>query len=203
MTFYEIATLRTVIFGAGKAAAGLEAWLDEGEGRLLGAFGTDIGELNVVYLLRAFDGLDAMMEERRRALMAADPMGCSEHLVGLRFDSYRAFDFCDEPKPGAHGPVYEFRTYHGRPGKLAEMQDAWRDAMPGREAYSKLSIAMYGLDGAPRVTQIWPYASLAERTEARAQSVKDGKWPPVGGPDCLTPEMSSAIAMPLPFSPMT
>ena len=27
MTHYEIATLKTVIFGAGKAAAGLEAWL--------------------------------------------------------------------------------------------------------------------------------------------------------------------------------
>ena len=68
MTHYEIATLKTVIFGAGKAAAGLEAWLGAGTGTLLGAFATDIGPLNEVFVLRGFDTLEAMMAERRRAL---------------------------------------------------------------------------------------------------------------------------------------
>ena len=61
---------------------------------------------------------------------------------------------------------------------------------------------MYGLDGGPRLTQIWPCASLKARSKARAQSIADGKWPPKGGPDFLTPDMSSQIAMPLPFSPL-
>ena len=46
--FYDISTLKTVIFGAGKAAAGIEGWLDQGTGQLLGAWFSDIGALNEV-----------------------------------------------------------------------------------------------------------------------------------------------------------
>ncbi len=202
MTCYEIATLKTVIFGAGKAAAGLEAWLKAGTGRLLGAFGTDIGPLNEILVLRGFDSLDQMMAERRRALLSADPMGCMDFLVDLRFDSYQPFDFLPPVTTGALGPVYEFRTYRTRLNGVAETQEKWRGAIPGRSAYSPLLFAGWGLDGPPRVAQIWPYGSLADRTDARSRSVKDGKWPAPGGPDWLTPEMTSAIALPLPFSPL-
>ena len=86
MTFYEIATLKTVIFGAGKAAPGIEAWVNapEAKGRLLGAFGTDIGALNEVLLLRGFDSLDDLAAERQRALTSDNPFNCVEHLVDLR-----------------------------------------------------------------------------------------------------------------------
>lgn len=202
MTCYEIATLKTVIFGAGKAAAGLEAWLKAGSGRLLGVFATDIGPLNEVFVLRGFDDLGQMMAERERAILSADPMGCMDHLVDLRFDSYRPFDFLPPIATGAMGPVYEFRTYRTRLNGVAATQEKWRGAIPGRSEYSPLLFAGWGLDGPPRVAQIWPYVSLAARAEARAQSVKDGKWPAPGGPDWLTPEMTSAIALPLPFSPL-
>ena len=202
MPYYEIATLRTVIFGAAKAAPGLQAWLGDGAGTLLGAFATDIGELNQVLVLRSFDSLEPMMAERRRAMLSANPMGCVEHLVDLRFDSYQPFDFCPPVVPGRFGPVYEFRTYKARLNGLAETQELWRAAVPGRADYSPLTLAMWGLDGAPRLTQIWPYPSHAARTEARSKSVADGKWPARGGPDKLTPAMTSAIALPLPFSPL-
>ena len=202
MTHYEIATLKTVIFGAGKAAAGLEAWLGAGTGTLLGAFATDIGPLNEVYVLRGFDTLEAMMAERRRALLSADPMGCSAFLVDLRFDSYVPFDFLPPVATGALGPVYEFRSYRTRLNGIAETQEKWRGAVPGRSAYSPLLFAGWGLDGPPRVAQIWPYASLAARAEARSRSVSAGAWPAKGGPDWLLPEMTSAIALPLPFSPL-
>ncbi|WP_151719517.1 NIPSNAP family protein [Gemmobacter serpentinus] len=202
MTYYEIATLDTVIFGAGKAAAGIEAWVGAGRGRLLGAFGTDIGTLNRVFILRGFDSLTEMYEERERALRSDDPFGCTEHLVKLNMESYRAFDFLPPVEVGVQGPVYEFRTYKTRINGIMPTMGKWADAVPPREAYSKLTVAMYGLDGEPRVTQIWPYASLAARSEARAKSVADGKWPPKGGPDWLSPDMTSQIAMPLAFSPL-
>jgi hypothetical protein len=44
------------------------------------------------------------------------------------------------------------------------------------------SASVTGLVGEPRVTQIWLYASLAERSKARSHSVADGIWPPEGGP---------------------
>lgn len=202
MQFYELATLDTVIFGAGKASAGIEAWCGAGAGRLLGAWGTDIGSLNRVFLLRGFDSIAELMGERERALRSDNPFGCSEHLVGLNMESYRALDFLPPVETGSFGPIYEFRTYKTKINGLLPTMEKWQAAVPEREAYSKLTLAMYGLDGAPRLTQIWPYASLAARAEARAKSVADGKWPPKGGPDWLSPDMTSQIAMPLPFSPL-
>ncbi|HWL56579.1 MAG TPA: NIPSNAP family protein [Paracoccus sp. (in: a-proteobacteria)] len=202
MSYYELATLDTVIFGGGKAAPGIEAWVGAGQGRLCGAWGTDIGTLNRVFVLRAFDDLTQLYAERERALRADNPFGCAEQLVNLSMESYRALDFLPPVQPGSFGPVYEFRTYKTKVNGILPTMEKWREAVPAREAYSKLTVAMYGLDGAPRLTQIWPYESLAARSEARAKSVADGKWPPKGGPDWLSPDMTSQIAMPLPFSPL-
>lgn len=202
MSLYELATLDTVIFGAGKAAPGIERWVGSGKGRLCGAWATDIGTLNRVFVLRAFDDREALMQERERALLSDDPFGCGEHLTALSMESYRAFDFVAPVEPGAHGPVYEFRTYQTKVNGIAPTMEKWSMAVPEREAYSKLTVAMYGLDGRPRVTQIWPYESLAARAEARSKSVTDGKWPPKGGPDWLTSDMTSQIAFPLAFSPL-
>ncbi len=202
MTLYELATLDTVIFGAGKASAGLEAWIGEGKGRLCGAWGTDIGSLNRVFVLRAFDDLDSLMTERERAIRSSNPFGCAEQLVSLNMESYRALDFLPPVEAGTFGPIYEFRTYRTKINGIVPTMEKWKEAVPPREAYSKLTVAMYGLDGQPRLTQIWPYESLAARAEARSRSVADGKWPPKGGPDWLTPDMTSQIALPLSFSPL-
>lgn len=202
MSYYELATLDTVIFGAGKASPGIETWIAQGKGRLCGAWGTDIGTLNRVFVLRAFDGIQQMMEERERALRSDNPFGCAEHLTALSMESYRALDFLPPVEAGSFGPVYEFRTYRTKVNGIVPTMEKWREAVPQREAYSKLTVAMYGLDGAPRLAQIWPYESLAARSGARAKSVSDGKWPPKGGPDWLSPDMTSQIAMPLPFSPL-
>lgn len=202
MNLYELATLDTVIFGAGKVAPAIEAWVKEGKGRLCGAWGTDIGTLNRVFVLRAFGSLEDLYAERERALRSDNPFGCVEHLVSLDMQSYRALDFLPPVEPAAHGPIYEFRTYRTRINGIVPTMGKWADAVPEREAYSRLTVAMYGLDGEPRLTQIWPYESLAARSEARAKSVADGKWPPKGGPDWLTPDMTSQIALPLPFSPL-
>lgn len=202
MSYYEFTTLDTVIFGGGKAAPTIEAWVKAGEGVLRGAWGTEIGTLNRVYLLREFDDCASMMAERDRALRSGDPFGCADLLTGIAMDSYRGADFRPGCLEGALGPVYEIRTYRPRIGALTALDTAWEQAMPERETYSKLAVVMRSLDGPHRWTQIWPYASLEERAAARGRSVKDGKWPPKGGPDLLLPEMQSDIALPMPFSPL-
>ena len=61
---------------------------------------------------------------------------------------------------------------------------------------------MYALDGTvPRFLNIWPYKSVDERSRIRAEAVKDGIWPPKGGPAHLT-TMESTIYVPAPFSPL-
>lgn len=204
MKYYELATLQTVIFGGGKAAPGIQAWLadPESDGRLCGAWSTDIGRLNQVILLREFDALADLHAERERARRSSNPFGCGEFLVGLEMDSYAPLDFISPVQAGDFGPIYEIRTYHTKMNGLTEIENRWRDTIPERSRYSRLTVAMYGIDGGQRFTQIWPYRSLEERTKARAQSVADGAWPPKGGPDWLTPEMYSTIGLPMPFSPL-
>lgn len=200
--FYELTTLRTAIFGAGKAAAGLEAWIAQGAGTLHGAWFSDIGQLNEVYLLRGYDEAGEMLAERERLARAENPFGCAEHLVGYEVESYRPLDFMGAITPGEFGPVYEIRTYAMKLNGLVPTMEKWQAALPKRNEYSPCTIAMYGIDGAPRLTQIWPYPSLEARSAARGQSVADGNWPPKGGPDWLTPDMRSTVAMPMAFSPL-
>jgi hypothetical protein len=200
--FYELTTLRTVIFGAGKAAAGIESWLERGAGKLHGAWFSDIGQLNEVYLLRGYEEAGEMLEERERLARAGNPFGCLDHLIGYEVESYRPLDFVGPVTPGAFGPVYEIRTYGMKLNGLMPTMEKWQAALPRRAEYSPCTIAMYGIDGAPRLTQIWPYPSLEARSAARGTSVADGNWPPKGGPDWLTPDMRSTIAMPMTFSPL-
>ncbi|TKT76187.1 NIPSNAP family protein [Aquamicrobium sp. LC103] len=204
MKLYELATLRTVIFGAGKAAPAIKDYVSapEAKGKLLGAWASDIGRLNEVFILREFDSRVDLDAERERARRSSNPFGCAELLTGMDLDSYAPLGFLPPVETGDFGPFYEIRTYRMKPNGLGPTEEKWRDAVPTRTGYSPLTIAMYSIDGGSRFTQIWPYRSLEERGTARGKSVADGVWPPKGGPDWLTPDMYSTIAMPLAFSPL-
>ena len=204
MKYYELTTLKTIIFGAGKAAPGIQAWLGaaDAKGTLLGAWFADIGSLNEVYLLRGYESMDDLVAERQRALMSDNPFGCLEQLVNYSTDTYLPFDFVPPVEGGEFGKVYEIRTYHTKLNGMAPTIEKWREAIPARTEMSKMNIAMYALDGSPRFTQIWPYDSANHRAEVRAQSVADGVWPPKGGPDWLSPDMTSTLAIPMGFSPL-
>jgi hypothetical protein len=202
MSYYELTTLQTVMGGAAKGAAAIEDWINAGAGTLHGAWFSDIGSLNEAYLLRGFQNAEAMLWERERLIRSDNPFGCMDLITGYTAESYRALDFMGAPEHGELGPVYEIRSYNMKLNGLLPTMEKWQAALPERNRYSKCAIAMYGIDMQPRLTQIWPYASLEARTTARGQSVADGHWPPAGGPAWLSREMRSTIALPLPFSPM-
>lgn len=204
MKYYELATLSVVLMGVPKAAPGISDYVSAADatGRLLGAWATDIGRLNQIFVLRGFEDFEALMAERERARRSSNPFGCSEFLVGLEMDSYAPLDFLPPVETGEFGPFYEIRSYHMKTDGLVPTEDKWRDAVPKRVEYSPLTIAMYSIDGGSRFTHIWPFRSLDERHAIRAKTVADGIWPPKGGPDWLTPAMQSTIALPLAFSPL-
>lgn len=204
MAYYELAKLGTALFGAAKAAPGIAAYTSDpaAKGTLLGAWASDIGALNDVYVLRRFECHADLLSERERARRSSNPFGCSEVLNRLEMWSYAPLDGLPEPEPGTYGPFYELRSYEMKTAGLVPTIAAWQDAIPKRDAYSPLLLAMYSIDGPPLLTQFWPYATLEERGKARAQSVADGAWPPKGGPDWLTTTMTSTICMPLAISPL-
>lgn len=200
---YEIATLDIKMGAANEVAKGVTAWIAEsgGKGALLGTFATDIGPLNQVIALRAFETAADVGAERQRALHAASPFNAGDALTGLSIETFAPFPFLPPIKTGAFGSVYEFRTYTFKTGGLPQMIKAWEAAVPARVAVTPLLTAMFALDGTPRFTHIWPYADAGARAKTRADVVAKGIWPPKGGADWLA-TMRSTLTVPLPGSPL-
>jgi len=201
---YELTTLSCPLLAVSEASEGARAFIGEPEakGELLGCWRTDIGTLGRLLILRGFENPEDLAAERRRALFSANPFNAGSVVTALEMDSYAPFPFLPPVRPGAYGKVYEFRTYKLKPGGLPPTLAGWEAAMPAREPMSHLVVNMYALDGAPRITHIWPYAGVDERFAIRARSYAEGIWPPKGGPEQIL-EATSMIALPEPCSPLS
>lgn len=203
MTRYELATLSVGLGAAPKVLPGIQAYVSDSAaaGKLLGCWTSDIGALNQIVVLRGFQDDAELACERERTLRASNPFGAAEHLSRLSLDSYAPFPGLPPVETGAFGPVYELRSYVLKPGGLTPTFEGWAASLPGRTELSRLVVAMYALDGVPRITHIWPYSSTDERAAVRADSVKRGVWPPKSAV-WLAPEMQSTILLPTPISPL-
>ena len=200
---YEFGQFSTKIGAAPLVAAGIASFMKEPEalGGLLGAWITEFGELNEVRTLRAFETYDQFSQERKRAVTSTNPFHCAAHLIQFSLSPHAIFPFIEPPRLGKFGPVYEIRNYELQPNGLNPMLESWEVSLPARVDISPLIIAAYSLEGAPRFTHIWAYASLEQRSQLRANAVKTGIWPPKGGPTYLV-SMRSSIALPTAFSPL-
>lgn len=206
--YYELATMTLPMGTAGQAAANVQAWTTspEARGELLACWFTDIGQLNQMIVLRSFAHLAELQAERERTQKNASPFGCGEIYQSLEQHSYQGFGWMKPLRPsaesGIHGPVYEIRTYGIKPGGVQTTMDLWEQSLPAREKISPCIVAMLALDGSQRFTNIWAYPTLNARSQARADAVAQGVWPPKGGPAQLTTSMVSTIALPTPVSPL-
>ena len=95
--------------------------------------------------------------------------------------------------------IYEVRTYTLQPGSVAQFEENFANALPSREKYSKLG-AFWHTEIGPlnQVIHVWPYESVEERNEIRAEAGKDPDWPPKNPPEMYV-SMSSDIYIPAPF----
>lgn len=201
---YEIATLSFPLLSGGEASEGARAWVTgpEAQGTLLGSWRTDIGTLGRLFVLRGFADAAELEAERHRALLSANPFNAGSLVTSLDMDRYRPFPFLPPVTPRVHGQVYEFRTYWLKPGGLPPTLKGWEQAIgPARDYTAHLVINMYALDGPPRITHIWGFASLEERAALRAAAYGAGIWPPKGGPENIR-EATSTIAIPEAYSPL-
>jgi len=202
--FYELATLTLRLGTTPKAVEAVNNYVAEAgaNGSLLGCWVADIGDLNKLIVMRGFEQEADLNAERRRGLLSANTFGCADVIVSFDMQSYMGFPWMSPVVPGAPGPIYEIRTYEFKLGGVQPTIDAWQLAIPARTQLSPCIVAMVALDGTPRFTNIWAYASLAIRSKVRADSVTQGIWPPKGGPDWLTTNMRSMIALPTAISPL-
>jgi hypothetical protein len=197
--FYELTSLACPMLGTSEVARAARDWVaaPNAASTLVGCWRTEFGTLGRLLILRSFDTADALYQERRRALLSANPFNAGRLITALEMDSYQRFPFLPPPsRPAADSDVYEFRTYKLKPGGLPPTLAGWEAAIaPAREYTAHLVINMYALDGPPRITHIWGFESLAQRASLRSAAFSAGVWPPKGGPENVL-EAVSVIAMP-------
>jgi hypothetical protein len=204
MQRYDVVTLSIRTGTAGKALEGIDKFLSRtaSKSTLLAVWTAEIGALNRIQIVRGYPDVATQAQERERMLVDGDLFGANEFLTGASMETYAPFPFFEPMPTGAFGPVYEVRVYGIKPGGVAPVIAAWRDAVPARVKLSRILIAAYALDGAtPRMLHICPYPSVNDRTRIRGEAVAAGIWPPKGGPDWLT-TMESTIYVPAKFSPL-
>ncbi len=173
-----------------------------GPSRLLGLWAAEIGPLNRVIMMRAYDDDAAFLADRRALTAAEDPLGVGELITGYTADAYVPFDWIAPVPAGDHGPWFEIRTYGLRLGALPKLDAAWRHKLPIRAGFSDCLAAGTSLDGAPRFPHLWPYRSLDARDRIRAEAAATGMWPPNVFPGSLPPPMQTMICKALPGSPL-
>ena len=203
-TIYELTTLSCPLLSVSEAWTGARTFIGEGDaaGELLGCWRTEIGQLGRLLLLRGFESAEELAGERRRALLSVDPFHAGGVVTAVNMESYAAFPFLPPVQPRPMGGIYEFRTYHLKPGGLPATLAGWEKAIePAREYTSHLVINMYALDGPPRITHIWGFESLEQRAALRAKFYAAGLWPPLGGPQQIA-EATSTIALSEDWSPL-
>ena len=94
--------------------------------------------------------------------------------------------------------IYEVRSYTLKPGTVADCEQRFAEAIPYREKYSPLG-AFWHTEIGPlnQIIHVWPYENLQQRTEIRAQAMKDPHWPPKILD--MVESMESEIFIPAPF----
>jgi hypothetical protein len=94
--------------------------------------------------------------------------------------------------------IYEVRTYQLKPGTVPECEKRFAEVLVHREKYSPLAAFWHSEIGPlNQIIHVWPYENLQQRTEARAQAMKDPNWPPKIGE--FIESMESEIFIPAPF----
>lgn len=96
--------------------------------------------------------------------------------------------------------IHEIRTYDLVAGGTAEFLEKTAALVDKRIEYSPL-VGFFYTEVGPlnRVMHIWQYEDLNQRTEVRAQVVKDGIWPPDNA--AVMVKQQSDICMLAPFLP--
>ena len=201
--YYGVITLTHKIGAAGALFECLESHLkaNRTRGRLKGCWYSEIGTLNEVMLVVAYEDSGTIAADRSDLLERGDPFGAAALLTDMQFASYKAFPGIAEMPTGEFGPFYEVRRYRIGIDGLPATMAAWSKVREARSQLSPLLTVMYALDGTvPHFMHIWPYRSLEDRARIRAKAVEVGVWPPPGGPPHLR-AMRSDIFLPVPFSP--
>ena len=178
-------------------------------GKLAGYWSTDVGTLNQVVHLWAYD--DLAHRTRAREELSKNPRWNTEYVPKIRpllLKQENKILIPAHSRPvesSAQGNgVYELRTYRLHPGKVPEWMETFTSGLVAREKYSKL----FGLWSSEigelnQVAHLWGYTDLNHRAQVRKDSMADPVWKEtVGKLGPLMQLMENKLLIPTEFSPL-
>ena len=113
------------------------------------------------------------------------------------------FPFIPHPQPGKLGPVYEFRYYELKPGKLPETAKGWESKIGERSKMSPIVFAGgVELGTANGFVHVWAYPGMDARMKIRDEARQKGVWPPPSGGGPRLNTQKNKIMLPSSFSPL-
>jgi hypothetical protein len=177
-------------------------------GKLEGYWFTEIGPLNQVLHLWSYS--DFNERARLRGELAKNSRWTGEYLPMIRpllmLQEVRLLNAIRPPvAPASTGNVYELRNYRAKPaGAAKQWLDAFTEALPAREKYSKIVGLWQTEAGQPNeVCHLWAYPDLNARAKARGDAMKDPVWQEfLGKGPAFLEQMHSTILLPAPHSPL-
>ena len=169
---------------------------------IVGFFHTEIGNLNRVMHIWAYESLDHRAEVRAKTVALDWWPPPNGHLI-LEQESkiLSTPPFRKEPRQGALGSAYEFRTYTVQPGKMNEVVSRWTEHIAAREGLSPLAACfMTEMGPLNQWIHVWAYEDMNHRAEIRRKAHELPNWPPGSRP--FLNKQNSEIWTPASFSPM-
>ena len=149
--------------------------------RLVGFWHTDIGPIDQVLHLWAYETLQQRAEARAASVKdgAWPPAGVMDLTVSMDNDILvpsPANDPLDGPREW--GNLYELRMYTYPSGVIRHVMEQFTAGVAARQELSPLGgFFMSELGELNRFYQLWPYRDWDHRDEVRAQYLKAGTWP--------------------------
>ena len=149
---------------------------------LYGFFQTEIGPLNQVVHIWAYDSLQQRADIRAQA--AKDPSG-KWPPVGVDLLVNQENDILTPIKgmtayrePQKFGELYELRMYTYAAGEVAKVAEKFAEGYAARaKLYPVAGIWTSELGNLNRLYQLFPYKDWAHRDQVRAEYLKSGVWP--------------------------
>ena len=164
---------------------------------------TEIGPLNRIIHVWPY----ANFEERTRMCNEATklegwPPDIRDFVEEQQSEIFIAAPFSPKLEPRQLGGVYEIRTYTIAVGAMAGLIDRWSAQIGERTKLSPLVFAGHSeLGGLNRWRHIWAYKDANHRAGVREHAIKEGIWPPKGGPGQLLAQ-ENVLVIPASFSPL-
>ena len=150
---------------------------------LYGLWQTEIGPLNQVVHMWAYDNLQQRADTRAAA--AKDPSGAwppsgRDLLVSQESDILAPIKGMTEwREPQQWGGLYELRMYTYPAGEIRGVAEKFAESYAARASiYPVAGIWTSDLGNLNRLYQLFPFKNWAHRDEVRTEFLKQGVWPP-------------------------